>query len=178
MRTHAPRRLHVRRVRRARDLDGVAAASGFFAADTRFLSRSVLTIDGVRGEPVSFQQGAPHVGVFDLRWPSGLEARRELFVGQGLEETITVTNQSEHDVEAMLTLEFASDFADIFAVKRVEDLGAPGTSEVAPSRPERWKDAGTVEFADEGFPARTLVHIRAGARRSRRGTARCRLSNT
>jgi len=27
---------------------GVAAASGFFAADTRFLSRSVLTIDGVR----------------------------------------------------------------------------------------------------------------------------------
>ena len=49
------------------DLDEVAAASGFFAADTRFLSRSVLTIDGVRGEPASFEQSAPHVGVFDLR---------------------------------------------------------------------------------------------------------------
>ena len=72
------------------DLGGDAAASGFFAADTRFLSRSVLTIDGERGEPVSFEQGAPHVGVFDLRWPSGLEVRRELFVGGGLEETVTV----------------------------------------------------------------------------------------
>jgi glycogen debranching enzyme len=157
------------------DLDGVAAASGFFAADTRFLSRSVLTIDGARGQPVSFQQGAPHVGVFDLRWPSGLEARRELFVGQGLEETITVTNRSERDVEAVLTLEFASDFADIFAVKRVEDLGAPGTSEVAPSRPERWKDAGTVEFADEGFPARTLVHLAPPPDEADGGTARSRL---
>jgi glycogen debranching enzyme len=142
------------------DLDGVAAASGFFAADTRFLSRSVLTIDGDRGEPVAFEQGAPHVGVFDLEWASGLALRRELFVGSGLEETITVWNPSEREVEAVLALELASDFADIFAVKRVEDLGAPGsTSEVAPSRPEHWKDAGTVEFADEGFPARTLVHF-------------------
>ena len=157
------------------DLDGVAAASGFFAADTRFLSRSVLTIDGVRGEPVSFEQGAPHVGVFDLRWPSGLEARRELFVGQGLEETITVSNRSNRDVDAVLTLELASDFADIFAVKRVEELGAPGTSEVAPSRPERWKDAGTVEFADEGFPARTLVHLAPAPDEADGGTACCRL---
>jgi glycogen debranching enzyme len=136
-----------------------AAASGFFAADTRFLSRSVLTIDGDRGEPVSFEQGAPHVGVFGLRWPSGLEVRRELFVGCGLEETITVTNRSEHEVGAVLALELASDFADIFAVKRVEDLGAPGVSEVAPTRPEHWNGAGTVEFADDGFPARTLVHL-------------------
>jgi glycogen debranching enzyme len=141
------------------DLGGDASASGFFAADTRFLSRSVLTIDGERGEPVSFEQRAPHVGVFDLSWPSGLEARRELFVGGGLEETITVTNRADHEVEAVLALELASDFADIFAVKRVEDLGAPGTSEVAPSRPENWKEAGTVEFADDGFPARTLVHL-------------------
>ena len=59
----------------------------------------------------------------------------------------------------MLELELASDFADIFAVKRVEDLGAPGKSELAPSRPERWKDSSTVEFADQGFPARTLVHL-------------------
>ncbi|HEY1512672.1 MAG TPA: glycogen debranching N-terminal domain-containing protein, partial [Gaiellaceae bacterium] len=109
------------------DLGGDVAASGFFAADTRFLSRSVLTIDGERGEPVSFEQGAPHVGVFDLRWSSGLEVRRELFVGGGFEETVTVSNRSEREVEAVLALDLASDFADIFAVKRVEDLGAPGT---------------------------------------------------
>lgn len=141
------------------DVDGVSAASGFFAADTRFLSRSVLTIDGVRGDPVAFEQGAPHVAVFDLEWETGLAVRRELFVGRGLEEAATVWNRSDRQVDAVLELELASDFADIFAVKRVEDLGAPGTSEVAPSRPERWKDARTVEFADQGFPARTLVHL-------------------
>jgi glycogen debranching enzyme len=157
------------------DLGGDAAASGFFAADTRFLSRSVLTIDGERGEPVSFEQGAPHVGVFVLRWPSGLEVRRELFVGRGLEETVTVSNPTAREVEAVLALELASDFADIFAVKRVEDLGAPGTSEVAPTRPEHWKDAGTVEFADDGFPARTLVHLAPPPDAADGSAATCRL---
>ena len=157
------------------DLGADAPASGFFAADTRFLSRSVLTIDGQRGEPISFEQRAPHVGVFDLRWPSGLEVRRELFVGGGLEETVTVSNRSEREVNAVLALEFASDFADIFAVKRVEDLGAPGTSEVAPSRPEHWKEPGTVEFADDGFPARTLVHLAPPPDEADGGAATCRL---
>jgi glycogen debranching enzyme len=157
------------------DLGGDTAASGFFAADTRFLSRSVLTIDGERGEPMSFEQGAPHVGVFGLRWPSGLEVRRELFVGGGLEETVIVSNRAEHDVEALLTLELASDFADIFAVKRVEDLGAPSVSEIAPSRPEHWKEAGTVEFADDGFPARTLVHLAPAPDTADGARATCRL---
>jgi glycogen debranching enzyme len=75
----------------------------------------------------------------------------------------------------VLELELASDFADIFAVKRVEDLGAPGISEVAPSRPERWKDARTIEFADEGFPARTLVHLAPAPDDADRGAARYRL---
>ena len=141
------------------DLDGVAAASGFFAADTRFLSRLVLTVDGERGEPVSLQQAAPHVADFELRGSAGLAVRRELFVGRGLEESITVENVSGDEVEAVVALELASDFADIHAVKRVEDAGGRETSEAAPSRPERWEGAATVEFADEGFPARTLVHL-------------------
>jgi glycogen debranching enzyme len=157
------------------DVDGVSAASGFFAADTRFLSRSVLTIDGERGDPVAFAQGAPHVGVFDLEWENGLAVRRELFVGRGLEEAATVWNRSDREVEAVLELELASDFADIFAVKRVEDLGAPGTSEVAPSRPERWQDAGTVEFADGDFPARTLVHLAPAPDDADGGAARYQL---
>jgi glycogen debranching enzyme len=157
------------------DVDGVSAASGFFAADTRFLSRSVLTIDGDRGDPVAFEQSAPHVGVFELEWETGLAVRRELFVGRGLEEAATVWNRSDREVEAVLELDLASDFADIFAVKRVEDLGAPGTSEVAPSRPERWKDARTVEFADQGFPARTLVHLAPAPDDADGGAARYRL---
>jgi glycogen debranching enzyme len=141
------------------DLDGVAAASGFFAADTRFLSRSVLTIGGERAEPASFDQPAPHVAVFELRAPEGLAVRRELFVGRGLEETIVVENRSRRRVEAELALELASDFADIFAVRRVEKLGAPGSSQPTPARPGRWDGAATLEFADQGFPARTLVHL-------------------
>lgn len=157
------------------DVDGVSTASGFFAADTRFLSRSVLTIDGDRGDPVAFEQSAPHVGVFELEWETGLAVRRELFVGRGLEEAATVWNRSDQEVEAVLALELASDFADIFAVKRVEELGAPGTSEIAPSRPERWKDARTVEFADQGFPARTLVHLAPAPDDADGGAARYRL---
>ena len=157
------------------DVDGVSAASGFFAADTRFLSRSVLTIDGDRGNPVAFEQVAPHVAVFDLEWETGVAVRRELFVGRGLEEVATVWNRSDLEVEVVLELELASDFADIFAVKRVEDLGAPGISEVAPSRPERWRSARTVEFADEGFPARTLVHLDPAPDDVDGGAARYRL---
>ena len=141
------------------DLDGIAAASGFFAADTRFLSRLVLTVDGVRGEPVSLEQAAPHVADFELRGPAGLTVRRELFVGRGLEESITVDNVSGHEVESVIALEVASDFADIHAVKRVADAAGRETAEAAPSRPERWDGAATLEFADEGFPARTLVHL-------------------
>jgi glycogen debranching enzyme len=157
------------------DVDGVSAASGFFAADTRFLSRSVLTIDGDRGESVGFEQSAPHVGVFELEWETGMAVRRELFVGRGLEEAATVWNRSNREVEAVLELELASDFADIFAVKRVEDLGAPGTSEVAASRPEHWTEARTVEFADQGFPARTLVHLSPAPDEADGGAARYRL---
>ena len=113
--------------------------------------------------------------MFELQWATGLEARRELFVGRGLEESVTVWNRSDREVEVVLELDLASDFADIFAVKRVEDLGAPGISEVAPSRPEHWQDAHTVEFADEGFPARTLVHLSPAPDETDGGAARYRL---
>ena len=148
------------------DLDAAAAASGFFAADTRFLSRLVLTVDGERAEPVEFEQAAPHVAVFELRGPAELVVRRELFVGRGLEERITVENPSDAEVDAVLALELASDFADIHAVKR---------QETAAVRPERWDGAETLEFADEGFPARTLVHLLPAPDEPKGHTARYRL---
>ena len=155
------------------DLDGGAAASGFFAADTRFLSRLVVTVDGERGEPVSFEQAAPHVAAFELHGPAGLVVRRELFVGSGLEERITVENPSGIEVDAELTVELASDFADIHAVRRVAD--APEVTEAAPMRPARWDGAATLEFADEGFPARTLVHLTPAPDGRQGRTARYRL---
>jgi len=153
------------------DLDGVTAASGFFAADTRFLSRLVLTVDGERVEPLSLEQSAPHLAVFRLHAPAGLAIRRELFVGRGLEETITVENTSELELETELGLELASDFADIHAVRRVADHGG----QAAPSRPGHWSGAATVGFADEGFPARTLVQLEPAPDRPEGGVARYRL---
>jgi glycogen debranching enzyme len=153
------------------DLDGVALASGFFAADTRFLSRLVLTVDGERGEPVSLEQSAPHVAHFELRAPAGLTVRRDLFVGRGLEEAITVENRSEREVDAVLGLELASDFADIHAVRRIAEHGGAAV----PQRPETWDDAATLEFADEGFPARTIVHLAPAPDEPAGGTARYRL---
>ena len=155
------------------DVDGISAASGFFADDTRFLSRLVLTVDGARSEPVSLEQAAPHVAVFELRASPGLAVRRELFVGRGLEETITVENRSEHEIETVVGLELASDFADIHAVKRVADSGASGAA--ATERPEQWDGATTVAFADDGFPARTLVHFAPAPDEPDGGTARYRL---
>jgi glycogen debranching enzyme len=155
------------------DVDGIAAASGLFAADTRFLSRLVLTVDGARSEPVSLEQAAPHVALFELRVPAGVAVRRELFVGQGLEETITLENGSDREVDTVVGLEVASDFADIHAVKRVADSGS--TRPAAVARPERWEGAATVAFADEGFPARTFVHLEPAPDEPAGGTARYRI---
>ncbi|HEU5363496.1 MAG TPA: glycogen debranching N-terminal domain-containing protein [Gaiellaceae bacterium] len=154
------------------DVDGFAAASGLFAEDTRFLSRLVLTVDGERGELATFEQAAPHVAVFELRGPAGLHVRRELFVGSGLEETITLENRSERELEVVVGVEAASDFADIHAVKRVADGGAAAHDS---SCPEQWDDATTVEFADDGFPARTLVHLAPAPDEHDGGIARYRL---
>src|SRR5581483_3058193 len=75
------------------DVDGIATASGFFASDTRFLSRSVLTLGGRRPEPLSHAQFAPHLAAFLMRNPlvAGLEpnelsVERERFVGDCMEE--------------------------------------------------------------------------------------------
>ncbi|HET7138292.1 MAG TPA: glycogen debranching N-terminal domain-containing protein [Gaiellaceae bacterium] len=154
------------------DVDGLSAASGLFAEDTRFLSRLVVTVDGERSELVEFEQAAPHVAAFELRGPAGIRVRRELFVGSGLEQTITVENRSERGIDAVIGVESASDFADIHAVKRVADGGAAAH---ASSRPEQWDDAATVEFADDGFPARTLVHLVPAPDEHEAGVARYRL---
>ncbi|HEY7399091.1 MAG TPA: glycogen debranching N-terminal domain-containing protein [Gaiellaceae bacterium] len=150
------------------DVDGVAAASGFFASDTRFLSRSVLTLGGARPEALSHAQSAPHLAAFVLRnatvdglRPNELSVERERFVGDCMEERITVENHGRRRVEVELGLELEADFADIFVVKSLE----PGFDEPtaamlpAPCRPERDEDGASLVFADGSFAARTVVHL-------------------
>jgi glycogen debranching enzyme len=149
------------------DVGGVAAASGFFAADTRFLSRSVLTIGGARLEPLSHDQPAPQLSAFVLRnqvvaglEPSEVSVERERFVGTWMEERIEVANNGRRALELDVALELEADFADIFRVKELEPgFGIPPTVTLPEAQPPRPGDEGTLVFADPASEARTIVHV-------------------
>jgi glycogen debranching enzyme len=149
------------------DVDGIATASGFFASDTRFLSRSVLTLGGERLEPLSHDQPAPHIAAFVLRNPlvEGLEPNelsieRERFVGDLMEERIVVENHGQRRVEIELGLELEADFADIFVVKQLEpDFGWESDQRLPPPSPHERTESGTIVFSDGSYPARTIVHL-------------------
>jgi glycogen debranching enzyme len=150
------------------DVDGTASASGFFASDTRFLSRLVLTLDGERPEALSHAQTVPHSAAFVLRnplvgdlEPNELSVERDRFVGDAMEERIAVENHGRRRVEVELAIEIAADFADIFAVKELDPtFGHPSTATLPMPRPlEVDGDRQLLRFSDVGFPAGTLVHL-------------------
>jgi glycogen debranching enzyme len=149
------------------DVDGIATASGFFASDTRFLSRSVLTLGGARLESLSHDQPAPHLASFVLRnphvgglAPNELSIERERFVGDCMEERILVENHGHRRVETELALELAADFADIFVVKTLEPgFGWSSDARLPDPRPLQHDGNGTLVFADAAYPAQTIVHL-------------------
>jgi glycogen debranching enzyme len=149
------------------DVDGLATASGFFASDTRFLSRSVLTLGGARLDPLSHDHSTPHLASFVLRnplagdlQPNELVIERERFVGDCMEERIVVENHSRRQIEVELGLELAADFADIFVVKDLEPgFGRPVDVKLPQSRPPERAAAGTLVFSDGAFSGRTVVHL-------------------
>ena len=152
-----------------------SAASGFFAADTRFLSRSVLTIDGDRGEPVALRaeraaRRGLRAGVGDRVGGAARAVRRSRpRRGGNCLEPVRPRGGSGARARARLRLR-----RHLRGQARRGPRRA-GHSEVAPSRPEHWQDARTVEFADEGFPARTLVHLAPAPDEADGGAARYRL---
>ena len=149
------------------DVDGLATASGFFASDTRFLSRSLLTLGGVRLDPLSHDHSAPHLASFVLRnpladglQPNELVIERERFVGDCMEERIVVQNHSHRRIDVELGLELAADFADIFVVKDLEPgFGRPVDVTLPPTRPPERAGNGTLVFSDASFAGRTVVHF-------------------
>jgi glycogen debranching enzyme len=149
------------------DVDGLATASGFFASDTRFLSRSVLTLGGARLDPLSHDHSTPQLASFVLRnplvgglRPNELVIERERFVGDCMEERIVVENHSRRRIDVELALELAADFADIFVVKDLEPgFGRPVEVTLPEARPPRRSTNGTLVFADSSFPGRTAVHL-------------------
>ena len=97
---------------------------GFFAADTRFLSRFVLRLDGSRLERLSASVGDHQQATFYLANPrvAGLRAAsiavfRDRRIGRGLEERIRLISYRAEPIQLQLSIELDADFADIFEAR-------------------------------------------------------------
>jgi glycogen debranching enzyme len=120
--------------------DIAADTSGFFAHDTRFLSRLVLRVDGERPLLLSSGRVEHFAASFYLRNPGvdsmphdALSISRERFVGTGMKERIALRNETMEQLDFQLSLELAADFADIISVKQHDfSLGDPALAVALP----------------------------------------------
>ncbi len=94
--------------------DIAAASDGLFAADTRYLSRLVLTLGGKRPLLLTSRAVAPAEASFVLRnhplpglGPDTLAILRHRTVAGGLREQLEVRNLTGRDVAVTLELELA-----------------------------------------------------------------------
>jgi glycogen debranching enzyme len=133
--------------------DIVEETSGFFAHDTRFLSRLLLRVAGSRPLLLSSGRTDHFAASFFLRNPivddlphDSLSISRERFVTTGMRERIALRNESMETLAFELTLELGADFADIISVKlhdfalgdpeHAPDLPAPAPAAYDPGRRE------------------------------------------
>jgi glycogen debranching enzyme len=120
------------------DIDG--ETQGLFADDTRFLSLLRLTVNGAKPLLLSSGKVEYFSAAFFLRNPlagelpqDSLSIVRNRFVGDGMQDTIVVQNQSMEPVECEIALELGTDFADILSVKAHDfALGDPARAEPLP----------------------------------------------
>ncbi len=128
--------------------------SGFFTDDTRFLSHLLLTINGQRPLLLSSAKVEYFSAAFFLRNPlagglpqDAVSVSRERFVGEGMQDRLTLRNESMERVSFELALAFGADFADIFAVKNHDfALGDPlHARPLPPESPSSW-DAPNRQF--------------------------------
>jgi glycogen debranching enzyme len=145
-----------------------APVEGLFTEDTRFLSSLRLTIDGQRPLLLSSDKIEYFSAAFFMRnpltdglSPDVLSIRRERFVGDGMQDSFAVQNQSMERVEFDLELDVGADFADIFAVKDFDfALGDPLRAKPLPDRRPVEYDAERNQFliSDDGdLPLKTQV---------------------
>jgi glycogen debranching enzyme len=98
--------------------------TGLFSADTRFLSKWVLTINGERMNALSVDD----LQYFETRFflvpgtgtvyiDAKLSVIRRRAVGDGFHEELTLLNHADEPVELTVRIDAASDFADLFEVK-------------------------------------------------------------
>jgi glycogen debranching enzyme len=97
---------------------------GLFLEDTRFLSRWILTVGGIRPKTLSVDEQAyfkvqffEAVTTGTVYVDSHLSVLRRRCVAGGFEETIEIENHGKEAVDVEVKLDVAADFADLFEVK-------------------------------------------------------------
>lgn len=99
------------------------SAEGFYAHDTRFLSKFLLTVGGKEPALLGSSQLGPALASFyassrTRNLPEGtISVVRDRYVSQGLHEDISLINHSITSRAVRLELTFDADFADIFEVR-------------------------------------------------------------
>ncbi len=163
--------------------------SGFFAHDTRFLSRLVLSVQGSPLLLLSSGRVEHFAAAFFLRNASlnglpqdALSISRERFVGTGMQERIAIRNESMHRLEFDVALELAADFADIISVKLHDfALGDPENApDLPPAAPSTYDEgrrqilivdpAGDLQDAHRPLPGRPDPRRRGDLRALARST--------
>ncbi len=139
--------------------DIAAETSGFFAHDTRFLSRLVLRVGGstpllLSSGRVEHFQAAFYLrnGTANGRLPrDAISIARERFIGTGMQEKVTLRNETTERLDLELALEAEADFADIISVKLHDfSLGDPEHAQPLPPPAPSTYDAerGQVSIVD------------------------------
>ncbi|HKD76494.1 MAG TPA: glycogen debranching N-terminal domain-containing protein, partial [Ktedonobacterales bacterium] len=97
---------------------------GLFSWDTRFLSRWLLTINGLAPRPLSTDDlqyyavqffGVPETGTIYVDAKLSVIRTRE--VGKGFQDTITILNHANQGIDLDVRIDAGADFADAFEVK-------------------------------------------------------------
>jgi glycogen debranching enzyme len=136
------------------------STSGFFASDTRFLSLLRLTINGERPLRLSSGRVDYFSAAFYMRNPlagglpqDALTISRHRFVGDNMQETIVVENETPSPLSFELAIDVGTDFADIMSVKEHDyTLGHPSDAPPLPPLADCRIDDGQRElvFFDSG----------------------------
>ncbi|MGW3788222.1 amylo-alpha-1,6-glucosidase [Micromonospora chokoriensis] len=118
-----------------------AAPVGLFAADTRFLSRWMLFVNGECMTALSVDDSQYYEVTFFVVPGAAVDyvqadvsAIRRRRIGPDLTESLTIFNYGEREMELDIRLEVAADFADIFEIKfDVSDKVGTHYTEVGPN---------------------------------------------
>jgi glycogen debranching enzyme len=152
--------------------DATRGVEGLYAHDTRMVSQWRLLVDGKRPQPLGEPSGPHHHRRFVQRNIKGdrlaadtLIVERELVVDDALYERLTLDNVTEELLEFDVALSVATDFRDLFDVKRVafeergDDVGAMAlvTSDLHPDtvRVSATEDGARIEHGTDHLAINT-----------------------